>query len=60
MATANRKTDDRVREQDERARAARARAEVVDILASAILTLILQGRMPPRPGPEAEQQGECS
>lgn len=44
----------------DRAKAAAARAEVVDILATAVFTILLEGRAT-APKPErAEPQGECS
>lgn len=58
------RTDDteqqRQRADDVRAAAIAARAEVVDILATAVFAILLEGRTPaPEPEP-AEQQGECS
>ncbi len=45
---------------DGRTEAAAARAEVVDILAGAIFTLLLEGRMPPPRRAKPEQHRECS
>ena len=45
---------------DARAAAIAARAEVVDILATAVFAILLEGRAPAPKPPPAEQQGECS
>jgi len=43
-----------------RAKAAAGRAEVVEILAGAIFTMLLKGHVPPARAEGAEQLGECS
>lgn len=44
----------------DRAKAAAARAEVVDILAGALFSLLLEGRLSPPKHSRPEQHRECS
>ncbi len=44
----------------DRLSAATARAEVVDILATAVFAILLEGRAPRSKPERAEQQGRCS
>jgi hypothetical protein len=59
---ARKKDADRERERsaEDRAAAIAARTEVVEILAGALFTLLLEGRMPPARDDGEEQLGECS
>lgn len=50
----------RQREDEARAAAIAARAEVVDILATAVFTILLEDRAPALKPTPAKQQGECS
>ncbi len=47
-------------EADARAKATAARAELVDVLAGGIFTLILKGEAPGLRAARPEQHGECS
>lgn len=47
-------------QKEERAPTTTARAEVVDILAIAVFTLLLKGEVPRSQRLEPERQGECS
>lgn len=61
MATRTKDSEQqRQRADDARATAIAARAEVVDILATAVFTILLEGRAPAQRPEPAEQQGESS
>jgi hypothetical protein len=60
VATAERKRDSQMRADSERASTATARTEVVDILAGALFTLLLEGRTTAPHEEEKQQLGEIS
>lgn len=63
MATRKRDTEqeqDRPRADAAHAAAIAARAEVVEILATAVFAILLEGRAPTSNLDRTEQQGECS
>ena len=60
MATKNKDGEPIQEGDDGRAQAAAARAEVVEILAGAVFTLLLEGRLPPPRSAKPEQHRECS
>ncbi len=57
---ARRKDGEPIHEGDDGRAEAAARAEVVEILAGAIFTLLLEGRLPPPRHAKPEQHRECS
>jgi len=60
VATKRQDSTERGQREEQRAMAVAARAEVVEILAGAIFTLLIQGETPGLITPKSRQQGGCS